>query len=218
MGDVENWIKIKSIGIPKKHWGAANMHFCDGDDKYAYDIIRSFACYPDKVRDNGYGLFIHGDYGTGKTHAACYCLIQAMYRLFEYDTDAKFDGGCFFVSAADYVQSVLQKDHDVIRRAEMAKVLVLDDLGKESRNYTNESGWAISVLVNLVKKRSEQMQHTIATTNLMPDEVISRYSEYLEEAIRDNMVHIVLRVIKRSDESLSGYVVSALDSGENNGS
>jgi DNA replication protein DnaC len=140
-----------------------------------------------------------------------------MYRLFEYDTDAKFDGGCFFVSAADYVQSVLQKEQDVVRRAEMAKVLVLDDLGKESRNYTNESGWAISVLVNLVKKRAEQLQHTIVTTNLMPDEVISRYSEYLEEAIRDNMIHIVLRVIKRDDGALSNYAISVLDDEERHG-
>ena len=190
---------MRGIGIPRRHFAITNLDW-NGEDKEQYNIISAFAKFGAKVRDNGYGLIIRGPYGTGKSYAASYVMKMAMYRLFNHPHDAVQDA--LYISATDFVKAVLRNDHETEDRATNGRILVLDDLGKESRNLQNDSGWAASILTNLVKYRTEHMLHTIITTNLSRDQLLHRYTEYFEEATRATMLHLQLKETKRSADAM----------------
>lgn len=105
--------------------------------------------------DDGRGLYIHGNVGTGKTYLA-----SAMARMF-------IDAGYSVVltttlSMLEDIQDTYGKEAsslDAVLRFASSDVLILDDFGKESA-----SAWSASMLFQIVNYRYEAMRPLIVTS------------------------------------------------------
>lgn len=105
--------------------------------------------------DDGRGLYIHGDVGTGKTYLAsalASVFVEAGYTVVLTTTLAMLEG----------IQDTYGDDSSsiaVLQRFTRADVLILDDLGKESG-----SAWSASMLFQIINYRYETMLPLIVTS------------------------------------------------------
>lgn len=105
--------------------------------------------------DDGRGLYIHGDVGTGKTYlaSALACVfIAAGYTVVLTTT----------LSMLEDIQDTYGKEASslaAVQRFAGSDVLILDDLGKESG-----SAWSASMLFQIINYRYETMRPLIVTS------------------------------------------------------
>lgn len=123
---------------------------------------------PDYVEDllKGRNLYIYGKVGTGKTQMAC-GIIRAYLQ-------AKGSGALYVSSVrllselrAAYDSTI--SELEVLDRYQHVRLLVLDDLGKES-----PTEWAVERLFQIIDSRYNEELPTIVTTNYSPGELIER--------------------------------------------
>ncbi len=105
--------------------------------------------------DDGRGLYIHGDVGTGKTYlaSALACVfVAAGYTVVLTTTLAMLED----------IQDTYGKEASslaAVQRFATSDVLILDDLGKESG-----SAWSASMLFQIINYRYEAMRPLIVTS------------------------------------------------------
>jgi len=74
-------------------------------------------------------------------------------------------------------------------KVETAKLLVIDDLGRESTD------WAGRELADLMELRHNRGLRTVATTNLTRDQIFSRYGERLSSRLGDGSMSLLVDVL-----------------------
>lgn len=129
--------------------------------------------YLDRLRTfyvEGYGLYLHGPNGSGKTAAASH--VAKAYR-------AHGKSVCFAKAEELRVASMgehppVSEGRDLWAWAKRVDVLVVDDLGKEHRGRTD---YAATELEVLTKHRWEAQRPTIWTANLPPEGLDGDYRE-----------------------------------------
>lgn len=139
----ERKVKLIRSGVKKRYLEATV------DEVKAQQYMERFGS------DDGRGLYIHGNVGTGKTYLA-----SAMARMF-------IDAGYSVVltttlSMLEDIQDTYGKEAsslDAVLRFASSDVLILDDLGKESA-----SAWSASMLFQIVNYRYEAMRPLIVTS------------------------------------------------------
>lgn len=142
-GERERIGKLARAGVKKRYLNAK----VDTVDTQLY--VERFGS------DEGRGLYIHGDVGTGKTYlasalasvfvAAGYTVVLTTTLAMLADIQGTFDDDSSSVA--------------VLQRFTRADVLILDDLGKESG-----SAWSVSTLFQVVNYRYETMRPLIVTS------------------------------------------------------
>jgi DNA replication protein DnaC len=119
----------------------------------------------------GGSLLLAGPAGTGKTAAAAY-LLARIYLAGEIDLRQGSAGRWFmrwtapemvFLKVRRIYASVFDRDRSLMRKAEQAPVLVLEDWGA-----AYEHDWPLAELDGLVDDRWDRRLPTIVTTNLAP--------------------------------------------------
>lgn len=134
--------RIKRSGIPEL-FRSADLSHCD-------ERVQAYAS-----GDLGNGLLLQGDFGSGKTYAACAVLlseVDAMTVRFVLMDDllreckASFNG--------------YESEDAVIGRYANAGILCIDDLGKERLTE-----WSLPILFTIINRRYERSKPTIITTN-----------------------------------------------------
>jgi DNA replication protein DnaC len=115
--------------------------------------------------DQGKGLWIQGDVGTGKTTLAMLVSKSAL--------DA---GRSVAIYSLPRLLNLLRESMDseagmldFMDRLTAVDLLHLDDLGAE-----NQTDWVLEQLYSIVNSRYEAERAIVATTNLMPDELAER--------------------------------------------
>lgn len=139
----ERKAKLIRSGVKKRYLGATV------DEVEAQLYMERFGS------DDGRGLYIHGNVGTGKTYLA-----SALARMF-------IDAGYSVVltttlSMLEDIQDTYGKEAsslDAVLRFAGSDVLILDDFGKESA-----SAWSASMLFQIVNHRYEAMRPLIVTS------------------------------------------------------
>lgn len=139
----ERKVKLIRSGVKKRYLEATV------DEVKAQQYMERFGS------DDGRGLYIHGNVGTGKTYLA-----SAMARMF-------IDAGYSVVltttlSMLEDIQDTYGKEAsslDAVLRFASSDVLILDDFGKESA-----SAWSASMLFQIVNYRYEAMRPLIVTS------------------------------------------------------
>ena len=131
-------------------------------------ILRRYVETLEENRLEGWGLFIYGANGVGKTHASVAILKEYLKRGYS----------CYRIPADELkVVYIENKPFDgkesVASGVETVDVLLLDDLGKE---YSGRgSKWAELCLENMMRKRNQDNKVTIFTSNLSPSDMGERY-------------------------------------------
>ncbi len=120
-------------------------------------------------RAAGATMILGGNFGSGKTVAAVWCLRQV------YAQGERYAGAChdwrwrpdrtLFTKARDLYAAVFDRNRSALTAARNARVLVIDDLGA---TYQHE--WPLYEIDGLVDARWEGGRATIITTNIHPTE------------------------------------------------
>ncbi|MBD5131150.1 MAG: ATP-binding protein [Clostridiales bacterium] len=130
--------------------------------------------------DNAKPFFIVvGSSGTGKTMLAAAVATEAIARGKSAVTVSAFE---FLKRAKDYhTQFAIADYRDTFSPMLDCELLVIDDLGTETmlKNITSE------YLYTVVNERWLRKKHTLVTTNLTPEALISRYGEAIFSRLCD---------------------------------
>lgn len=124
----------------------------------AYEIVKAFA--ENFEANNGEGLFLTGNPGTGKTHLAA---AVANYIIKTFGIPVKFGS---FAELLEGIKNSFGGGEDVGRELIDVPLLIIDDLGKE-----RQSDWSRSVLYRVINGRYENYSPVIITTNETPETV-----------------------------------------------
>jgi DNA replication protein DnaC/primosomal protein DnaI len=143
MREREEKVKLMRAGVKKRYLDARV------DTEEAQRYMERFGS------DDGRGLYIHGNVGTGKTYLAsalARMFIEAGYTVVLTTTLAMLED----------IQDTYGKEAsslDAVLRFASSDVLILDDLGKESA-----SAWSASMIFQIVNYRYESMRPLIVTS------------------------------------------------------
>jgi DNA replication protein DnaC len=157
---------LKRSNVGRRYWDASISDF-SGDD--ALLTVRGYVKNLRANMKDGWGLYIYGPNGTGKTHLASAVVLKALS-----------EGIAAFALPADllreeYIERRMFDEYQtVVQRCETVPLLFLDDVGKE---YAAKSGWAELVLENLIRKRVREKLPTMITSNLSLKDFRARYQE-----------------------------------------
>lgn len=169
---------LHRMNIGRRYWKAEMSQVDEGVTK---DIFRQYVMKLSDNYDQGWGIFLYGGNGVGKTHATCallkeiqkrgystYCVLADVLKV------AYIDGQRF------------DRDNSVVQRVESVDFLLLEDLGKE---YSGKgSGFAELCFENMLRKRSRECLPTIVTTNLTPQAFKERYKQSAASLAMECMV------------------------------
>ncbi len=148
--------------------------------KTAVAVAKEFCQSVIDRTDNGQGLLLSGSVGTGKTHLAA----AASIRLMESGVQVLYG------TAAGILADIKKgwaddSDDDTMDRLCRARVLLVDDLGKEHSRKTDGWSWAQEQFFRVINARYENYMPLVITTNFdmkkltesMGDAIVSRIVE-----------------------------------------
>ena len=174
---------LKRMNIGRRYWSAEMTQFEESTTK---QLFRQYVQQLDSNYNEGWGFFLYGANGVGKTHASCallkeierrgyatYCILADVLKV------AYIDGSRF------------DQDSSVVQRVERVDFLLLEDLGKE---YSGKgSGFAELCFENLLRKRTRECLPTLITTNLTPSAFQERYKQSAASLAMECMVACEMR-------------------------
>lgn len=132
----------------------------------------------------GIGAYIVGNVGTGKTYLA-----SAVARLAIDDgMSTRVTDTLDILASLKATFGTDESEDDVLSRLSRCKLLVIDDLGKET-----PTDWVLSQVFRIVNDRYEQMRPVIVTTQFSRPEMIERLAKNGDE---ETAVAIVSRLFE----------------------
>ena len=154
----------------------------DENNKTAYSVAKSYCEKYKDMLDKGYGFYIHGPVGTGKTHLiACVC---------NYLTDKLQD--CAFTNFMNITNDIkksyssTESTESVLDKYSKVPFLFIDDLGKESYRKANGDGaWLEEQLFLILNNRYNNMLPTFFSSNYSIEEFSSSFG--FDNAIVDRI-------------------------------
>lgn len=174
---------LERMNIGERYWGAKLSDF--SLDALAPRTVAKYVGEHDTHVRGGWGLFIYGPNGTGKTYLACatlralaelgyttYCVLSSTLKV------AFIDGQRF-----DPKQTVVQRVNDV-------DVLLVEDLGAEYSGKGND--WAELCFENTLRLRTRNLLPTIVTTNLDRKAFAERYKTAAASLAMESMIAVSL--------------------------
>lgn len=128
------------------------------------------------IIDDGKGLFLFGDTGTGKTIYAASLLLEVIKkRKLEYKStiSGKYTGGSeFFQEIRETMNNSEISSSDVLQKYEEADILILDEIGTEK-----PSDWVFQMFYLLMNHRYEYLKPTIIVSNFGLMELTERLND-----------------------------------------
>lgn len=146
--------------------GAFSLATFDNFKKNTYNernlkLCRRFAEGFDEMLAKSQGLLFWGGVGTGKSYSAA-CIVNYL-RKREEPVPVVVTS---FVMLLEAIQSGGMTDSEIIKKLNLAKLVVFDDLGAE-----RDTGYALEKVYSIVDSRSRRRLPMIFTTNLTLEEM-----------------------------------------------
>ena len=165
------------------------------DFQRAFQRCRKYCQIPDQALEHGYGVYIYGDSGTGKTHlTACMCnalMSQMKQCLFTN-----------FFEISKLIQSTWNGNNDsavVIKRICEVDFLFLDDLGTEALTKNGEDNWLQGQVFDIINKRYNNKKPTIFSSNYSLNQLVK--DRGMMQKTVDRIGEMSTAMIKLSGES-----------------
>lgn len=139
------------------------------DFQTAFQRCQRYCQIADQALEHGYGMYIYGDSGTGKTHlTACMCneLMSHMHQCLFTN----------FFEISKLIRSTWNGNADsesVVRRLCEVDFLFLDDLGTEMVTKNGEDNWLQGQVFDIINKRYNNKKPTIFSSNYSMNELIA---------------------------------------------
>ena len=114
----------------------------------AYNRCKKYCSIIPEVYQNGYGMYIYGDSGTGKTHLTA-CMCNELINQYQ---------SCLFTNFFEISKLIRAswKNHtnseDVIKRICDVDFLFIDDLGTEKLQKDGEDNWLQEQVFDIINK------------------------------------------------------------------
>ena len=165
------------------------------DFQKAFQRCRKYCQIPDQALEHGYGMYIYGDSGTGKTHlTACMCneLMAQMHQCLFTN----------FFEISKLIKSTWNGNADsenVVRRICEVDFLFLDDLGTEILTKNGEDNWLQGQVFDIINKRYNNKKPTIFSSNYSMNQLITERGMMAKTV--DRIGEMSTAMIKLSGES-----------------
>lgn len=162
----------------------------------AFRRCKSYCEVSSKVLENGYGIYIYGDSGTGKTHLTA-CMVNELIKQHRPTLFTNF----FEISQIIRGTFKNSKDSeiDMIERISNIDFLFLDDLGTEKVIKNGEDNWLQEKIFEILNKRYNNKKPTIFTSNYSLEELITNRG--LMEKTVDRILEMSTVILKVEGES-----------------
>jgi DNA replication protein DnaC len=138
--------------------------------KNVFTRCRNYCNIADEVLRNGYGIYIFGNCGTGKTHLAA-CMCNELINQYQK---------CMFTDISNITRSIMatfnnfsnQDAATVIRQFIDVDFLVIDDIGVNNFKKDNGDNFTQDKLGEIINERYSLRKPTIFTSNYSPKQLI----------------------------------------------
>ena len=172
---------LKRANCPQRYW-TAKWELIPPEARYVGEVLHYRDTLP-TLLDQGVGLYLWSpENGTGKTALAALFVIAALANGYS----------AFFIRSSEMKEAVVENqryDESTTLREHLRQVdmLVIDDLGKE---HKGASGYAESLLEDVVRDRTQWKRATFFTSNVGPDKLASIYSADFADVLKECMLAV----------------------------
>lgn len=197
--------KLKSLSLLGERYKNVTFENTQTGVSSSFDIAfnrcKKYCEVYEKVIENGYGIYLFGDKGVGKTHiTACManyliskCVPVLFTNLFEISKSVK----------STFNRESNQTEQDLIQKFSNIDILFFDDLGTEIFTKSSGETWLQGLLFDLINKRYNNRKATIFSSNYSLNSLIN------ERGIMEKTVDRISEmtngaVIKITGKSLRG--------------
>lgn len=162
----------------------------------AFKRCKNYCGVSSKVLEEGYGIYIYGDSGTGKTHLTA-CMVNELVKqhrpvlftnFFEISQIIRGTFKSSKISEIDMVEKIANIDF-----------LFLDDLGTEKVTKNGEDNWLQEKIFEILNKRYNNKKPTIFTSNYSLEELINNRG-VMEKTV-DRILEMSSVILKIEGES-----------------
>lgn len=170
--------------------------------KQAYDRCVKYCENIQSVLENGYGMYIYGSPGNGKTRLTA-CMANA---LIEKHIEVIFTN--FFNISKEirdtYNSNTVRTETEIINRIKNVDVLFLDDIGTESLSKNDGNNFMQDLMFQIINARYNNNKPTVFSSNYSIAELTLQRG--LENKTVDRIRELSSAVIKIEGSSYRGEV------------
>ncbi len=153
------------------NWNTTKTGINDSFDT-AYNRCYKYSQNPEAIRKDGFGIYLWGDKGVGKTHLAAAITNSLLAKgipvlftnLFKISKSIK----------ATYQRGATKTELDLINEFSNMSFLIFDDLGSEVFAKNQDDNWIQGILYDLINERYNSGKPTIFTSNYDLNELVSQ--------------------------------------------
>lgn len=150
----------------------------------AFNRCRKYCENSSEILEKGYGIYLWGDKGTGKTHLTS-CMANELIKQYKQVLFTNF----FEISKS--IRATFRgngNEIDLINKIANVDFLFIDDLGTEKVTKEGEDTWLQDKIFEVINKRYNNMKPTIFTSNYSLQELVQ------ERGLLDKTVDRILEM------------------------
>lgn len=189
--EVERQIRISRLqesSLLSNRYKNTNFENTKIEDNQSFNIAfnrcKKYCENCDEILKKGFGIYIYGDKGTGKTHLTA-CMANSLISQYKTVLFTNF----FEISKS--IRATFKRignEIDLINKISNVDFLFIDDLGTEKVTKEGEDTWLQDKIFEIINKRYNNMKPTIFTSNYSLQQLVQ------ERGLMDKTVDRILEM------------------------